>query len=156
MKKEAVKMVSLLIGRKGTGKTKRMVDFANDSMETADGSIVFINNDHRLMYDLKYQIRVVCMEEYEDITNSDEYIGFIYGIISSDHDIEKIFIDSILKHADFKISDLPEFLERLNNISKKFELDFIVSISADKKERANIDFTNFEILNEQLDMPNSN
>ena len=147
-------MVSLLIGRKGTGKTKRMVDFANDSMETADGSIVFINNDHRLMYDLKYQIRVVCMEEYEDITNSDEYIGFIYGIISSDHDIEKIFIDSILKHADFKISDLPEFLERLNNISKKFELDFIVSISADKKERANIDFTNFEILNEQLDMPN--
>ena len=149
-------MVSLLIGRKGTGKTKRMVDFANDSMETADGSIVFINNDHRLMYDLKYQIRVVCMEEYEDITNSDEYIGFIYGIISSDHDIEKIFIDSILKHADFKISDLPEFLERLNNISKKFELDFIVSISADKKERANIDFTNFEILNEQLDMPNLN
>jgi len=141
-------MVSLLIGRKGTGKTKRMVDFANDSMETADGSIVFINHNDRLMYDLKYQIRVVCMEEYADITNSDEYIGFIYGIISSDHDIEKIFIDSILKYADFKMSDLPEFLERLNHISKKFELDFIVSISADKEEIVDIDFNNFEILND--------
>ena len=140
-------MVSLLIGRKGTGKTKRMVNFANDSMETTDGSIVFINKNHRLMYDLKYQIRVVCMEEYEGITNSDEYIGFIYGIISSDHDIEKIFIDSILKHADFEISDLPEFLERLNKISKMFGPDFIVSISADKEEIAGVDFTNFEILN---------
>ena len=140
-------MVSLLIGRKGTGKTKRMIDFANDSMETTDGSIVFINKNHRLMYDLTYRIRVVCMEDYEGITNSDEYIGFIYGIISSDHDIEKIFIDSILKHADFETSDLPEFLERLNKISKAYGPDFIVSISADKEEITGVDFTNFEIMN---------
>ena len=140
-------MVSLLIGRKGTGKTKRMIDFANSSMQEADGSIVFINSNDRLMYDLKYQIRAVSMEEYEGITNSDEYIGFIYGIISSDHDIEKIFIDSILKHADIQVSDLPEFLERLNKISKVFGPDFIVSISGDKDEIAGIDFTDFEILN---------
>jgi len=140
-------MVSLLIGRKGTGKTKHMVNFANDSMETTDGSIVFINKNHRLMYDLKYQIRVVCMEEYEGITNSDEYIGFIYGIISSDHDIEKIFIDSILKHADFKMTDIPEFLGRLNKISKMYGPDFIVSISADKADMTGVDFANFEILN---------
>ena len=49
------------------------------------------------------------MEDYEHITNIDEYIGFIYGIISSDHDIEMIFIDSILKHADVSLGDLPEF-----------------------------------------------
>ena len=140
-------MVSLLIGRKGTGKTKQMIDLANESMEKAHGSIVFINENHRLMHDLKYRIRVVCMDDYEDITNSDEYIGFIYGIISSDHDIEKIFIDSILKHADFELSDLPEFLERLKRISDKAGSDFIVSISADKDKIKDIDFTNFEILN---------
>lgn len=92
-------MVKLLVGRKGSGKTKSMVTLANDRVESSNGSVVFINKNHRLMYSLKYKIRVVCMEEYEDITNSDEYIGFIYGIISSDHDIEVIFIDSILKHA---------------------------------------------------------
>ena len=140
-------MVNLLIGHKGSGKTKLMVDMANESLETTDGSIVFINKNHRLMYDLKYRIRVACMEEYEGITNSDEYIGFIYGIISSDHDIEKIFIDSILKHADFKLSDLPEFLERLSKISEKYGPDFYVSISADKEEMVGVDFTNFKILN---------
>jgi len=124
-----------------------MVDMANDSMGTTDGSIVFINKNHRLMYDLTYRIRIFCMEEYEGITNSDEYIGFIYGIISSDHDIKKIFIDSILKHADFKLSDLPEFLERLGRISKAYGPDFIVSISADKEEMIGVDFTNFTILN---------
>ncbi|MCL1809718.1 MAG: hypothetical protein FWG42_08180 [Clostridiales bacterium] len=139
-------MVSLLVGRKGSGKTKRIVEMANDSVETTDGSIVFINKNHRLMYDLKYQIRVVCMEEYPGITNSDEYIGFIYGIISSDHDIEKIFIDSILKHADFEVADLPEFLERLSKISKKYGPDFIVSVSAAKDEMLGVDFSNFDIL----------
>ena len=140
-------MVHLIIGHKGSGKTKRMVEIANESVETTDGSIVFINKNQRLMYDLKYQIRVACMEDYEGITNSDEFIGFIYGIISSDHDIEKIFIDSILKYANFELSDLPEFLERLNKISELYGPDFMVSLSADKDEMVGVDFTNFKILN---------
>ncbi len=98
------------------------------------------------MYDLKYKIRVVCMEEYEQITNSDEYIGFLYGIISSDHDIEVIFIDSILKHADVNISDLPGFLIRLKEISEKYEIEFIVSISATAEEIGDI-AAQYEILN---------
>lgn len=127
-------MVKLLVGHKGTGKTKQMIDLANDQVENSNGSIIFINKNSRLMYDLKYRIRVVCMEEYEHVTNSDEYIGFIYGIISSDHDIETIFIDSILKHADFSLGDIPEFLTRLKNISKNYGMDFIVSLSAEKEE----------------------
>ena len=89
-------MVKLLIGHKGSGKTKRMVDMANASLDKVNGSVVFINKNHRLMYDLKYRIRVVCMEDFEHVTNIDEYIGFLYGIISQDHDIEVIFFDSIL------------------------------------------------------------
>lgn len=139
-------MVKLLVGRKGSGKTKSMIQLANDRVEKSDGSVVFINKNHRLMYDLKYKIRVVCMEEYEEITNSDEYIGFLYGIISSDHDIEVIFIDSILKHADVNISDLPGFLSRLKDISDKYQMEFIVSISATAEEIGDI-ATKYEVLN---------
>ena len=140
-------MVKLLVGHKGTGKTKQMIDLANNQVENSNGSVIFINKNSRLMYDLKYRIRVVCMEEYEHITNSDEYIGFIYGIISSDHDIETIFIDSILKHADFSLGDLPEFLTRLKNISKNYGMDFVVSLSAEKEEMIGVDFSDCEILN---------
>jgi 4-aminobutyrate aminotransferase-like enzyme len=139
-------MVKLLVGRKGSGKTKSMIQLANDRVEKSDGSVVFINKNHRLMYDLKYKIRVVCMEEYEEITNSDEYIGFLYGIISSDHDIEAIFIDSILKHADVSVSDLPEFLSRVKKISEKYGIEIIVSISASAEEIGDI-ASQFEILN---------
>lgn len=140
-------MVKLLVGHKGTGKTKQMIDLANAQVENSNGSVIFINKNSRLMYDLKYRIRVVCMEEYEHITNSDEYIGFIYGIISSDHDIETIFIDSILKHADFSLGDLPEFLTRLQDISKNYGMDFVVSLSAEKEEMIGVNFSEYEILN---------
>ena len=140
-------MVKLLIGHKGTGKTKQMIDLANEQIENSNGSIIFINKNSRLMYDLKYRIRVVCMEEYEHITNCDEYIGFIYGIISSDHDIETIFIDSILNHADFSLGDIPEFLTRLKNISKNYGMNFVVSLSAEKEEMIGVDFSEYEILN---------
>ena len=140
-------MVKLLVGHKGTGKTKQMIDLANDTIESSKGSVIFINKNSRLMYDLKYRIRVVCMEDYEHVTNSDEYIGFLYGIISSDHDIETIFIDSILKHADFSLGDVPEFLERLADISKNYGMDFVVSLSAEKEEMIGVDFSQYEILN---------
>ena len=140
-------MVKLLIGHKGTGKTKQMIDLANTQIENSKGSLIFINKNSRLMYDLKYRIRVVCMEEYEHVTNSDEYIGFLYGIISSDHDIETIYIDSILKHADFSLGDLPEFLTRLQDISKNYGMDFVVSLSAEKEEMVGVDFTDLEVLN---------
>ena len=140
-------MVKLLIGHKGTGKTKMMIELANTEAEKSDGNIIFINKNARLMYDLKYKIRVVCMEDYEHVTNSDEYIGFLYGIISSDHDIKTIYIDSILKHADFTLGDLPEFLTRLKNISKDYGMDFVVSLSAEKEEMIGVDFADYEVLN---------
>ena len=140
-------MVKLLIGHKGSGKTGQMINLANDSIEKSNGSIIFINKNHRLTYELKHDIRVICMEDYEHITNIDEYIGFIYGIISSDHDIELIFIDSILKHADVSLGDLPEFIDRLTAISEIYGLNFVVSLSADKEELIGVNFEGCEILN---------
>jgi len=138
-------MVSLIVGHKGTGKTKMMLELANERARSSDGRVVFVNKNHRLMYDLYHQIRVVCMEDYEEITNSDEYIGFLYGIISGDHDIEAIFIDSILKHADVNKDDIPEFLARLKVISAQHEIDFIVSLSADLEELS-ADVADFHVM----------
>ena len=140
-------MVKLLLGHKGSGKTKQMIDLANESVESSKGSVIFINKNHRLMYDLRYKIRVICMEDFEHITNCDEYIGFLYGIISLDHDIETIYIDSILKHADFSLGDLPEFVERLKDIAKNYGMDFVVSVSAEKEEMIGVNFDGCEILN---------
>lgn len=141
-------MVKVLVGHKGSGKTKMMIDLANQQVENASGSVIFINKNSRLTTDLNYRIRVVCMEEYAQITDSDEYIGFIYGIISSDHDIETIYIDSILKFSNFSLGDLPKFLERLDGISKVHGMDFVVSLSADPEEMIGVDFGKYEVLNQ--------
>ncbi|MBQ6670158.1 MAG: hypothetical protein IJM80_00840 [Firmicutes bacterium] len=139
-------MVKLLIGHKGSGKTKKMIDLANSSLNTVNGSVVFINKNSRLMYDLKYRIRVICMEDFEQIRNIDEYIGFIYGIISQDHDIELIFIDSILKFADVTFSNIEDFLARLDLISRTYGMDFVVSLSATREELGDY-LDKYEILN---------
>ena len=134
-------MVQLLIGHKGSGKTKSMCDMANDTLNVANGSVVFLSKSDRLTYDLKHKIRIVCMADFKDITNTDEYIGFIYGILSSDHDLEYVFIDSILKHADISAADLPEFFTRLNNIEQNNGVKFVVSASLEKEEMDGVDFS---------------
>lgn len=140
-------MVKLVVGTKGTGKTKKMIEIANHREENSKGSLVFINKNHRLMYDLNHSIRVISMDDYDGITNSDEYIGFLYGIMSSDHDIELIFIDSLLKHADINPEDIPHFLDRLRSISEKYEKEFIVSISMEKEKIEALNLDRIEVLN---------
>lgn len=139
-------MVKLIVGRKGTGKTKMMVDAANQASREKDGSIVFIIKDDRLKHDLDREIRMIVMDEFEYVTNIDEYVGFIYGIISSNYDIQEIFIDSILKHADITVRDLPEFLKKLQNISEKYSIDFMVSLSADLED-LDASVRQYEIIN---------
>ncbi len=140
-------MVKLLIGHKGSGKTNQMIQLANDRIETTDGSVIFINKNQRLMLELNHRIRVQCMEDYPAITNADQYIGFLYGIISSDHDIDMIYNDSILKHSDVTLGDLPEFIDRLKVISENYDVNFTVSVSAEKEEMIGVDFADCEILN---------
>ena len=140
-------MVKLLIGHKGSGKTKRMIELANNSVQTAKGSIIFINKNSRLIYDLDYKIRVICMEDFPHVTNEDEYIGFLFGIMSSDNDIETIFLDGIMSHRDFALDILPSFIEKIKIISKESGIDFVLSVSAELEEMIGVDFDNIEVLN---------
>ncbi|MBQ0040878.1 MAG: hypothetical protein KBS56_02490 [Clostridiales bacterium] len=140
-------MVKLLIGHKGSGKTKKMIDLANDTVQDAKGSIVFINKNTRLIYDLDYKIRVVCMEDFPHITNADEYLGFIFGIMSSDNDIQTMFLDGIMRHRDFALDVLPDFIDKIKIVSKETGIDFIVSVSAELEEMIGVNFDGIEVLN---------
>lgn len=131
-------MVNLLTGQKGSGKTQQMIEAANKKVKECDGNVIFIKNSHNDTYSLSFDIRVTCMADYPSIRNVDDYTGFIYGMLSANSDIQVIFIDGILKQSDIALENIPRFVERLNNISKKHGVDFYVSVSAKKEDLADV------------------
>lgn len=139
-------MVKMIMGHKGSGKTKRMIELANEKVEKSQGNIIYINKNHRLTYDLKYRIRVICMEDFVHITNSDEYIGFLYGVLGMDRDVDTVFIDGVLRHADITLGNMPEFIDRLKDISAEYQTEFIVSVSASKEELIGMDYNGCKII----------
>ena len=140
-------MVNLLTGQKGSGKTQKMIEAANLKAKECDGNVVFIKNSHNDTYSLSFDIRVNCMDDYPSIRNSDEYTGFLYGMLSANNDIQVIFIDGILKQASVSLENIPRFVDRLANISKRHDVDFYVSISASKEDLADVDAEKCNFLN---------
>ena len=140
-------MVNLLTGPKGSGKTQQMIELANETVKQCDGNVTFIKNSHNDTYSLSFDIRVICMDDYPSIKNIDDYTGFIYGMLSANHDIQAIFIDGILKHADISLENIPEFIERLKKLSSECNIDFYVSISAAKDDLSAVNTDGCTFLN---------
>lgn len=140
-------MVNLLTGPKGSGKTQQMIEQANKKAKECNGNVVFIKKTHRDTASVAFDIRTICMDDYPAIENIDEYIGFLYGMYSSNHDIECVFIDGILKHADISLENIPAFIDRLDQISKDCGIEFFVSISAAKEELSSVDAAKCNYLN---------
>jgi len=127
-------MVNLLIGQKGSGKTQKMIDLANAKVKDCNGNVVFIKKTHRDTASVSFDIRTICLDDIPAISNTDAYIGFLYGMSSANHDIECVFIDALLKHADLTMETLPAFVAKLNQITADCNIDFYVSLSADKAD----------------------
>lgn len=140
-------MVNLLTGPKGSGKTQQMIEQANKQAKECKGNVVFIKKTHRDTASVAFDIRTICMDDFPSITNTNEYIGFLYGMYSSNHDIECIFIDGILKHADISIENIPGFIDRLKKLSEECGINFYVSISAEKAELKDINLDGCTLLN---------
>jgi len=119
-----------------------MIEAANKKVKECDGNVIFIKNSHNDTYSLSFDIRVTCMADYPSIRNVDDYTGFIYGMLSANSDIQVIFIDGILKQSDIALENIPRFVDRLSNISKKHGVDFYVSISANKEDLAGVNADN--------------
>ncbi len=128
--KEEIEMVNLIASKKGSGKTKTIIDLANSRLKDATGNIVFIDDDKKHMYQLKHDLRFISMDEYP-IQSKDEFVGFICGVISNDYDIEDIYIDGLFKVMDIEMQGIPSLVERLEKISDRFNINFTMTLSCD-------------------------
>ena len=128
-------MVKLLIGKKGTGKTKALIDRVNAASNVAKGNVVFIsNNTSSTMFDVSRNVRMTDTSDFE-IINYSEFEGFICGIISQDNDLEEMYLDSFLTIADVKTDEeITKAIEKLDCISEKFAVKFILSVSKDEED----------------------
>ena len=126
-------MVQLIVGKKGKGKTKQLLDKVNAAIKSADGNIVYLDKSTKHMFELNNKIRLIDVSAYP-LKNSDEFIGFICGIISQDHDSQEMYLDSFLKIASLEDKDVSDSLKQLKKISNTFNVNFVISLSADKEE----------------------
>ena len=124
-------MVQILAGEKGEGKTKILIDLANESVSTSDGDVIYIDDDKRHIYDLNHKIRFVEVSEFP-LANYRELIGFIHGIFSQNSDITKVFVDGIFKIVQsLGDEDLIKLVTRLDSMSKAYNVDFVLAGNVD-------------------------
>lgn len=122
-------MIKLIYGKKGSGKSKKLLDLANAEVATASGNIVYLDDNNRCMYDLKHEVRFINTQEYS-IDNADKLYGFICGILSEDFDISSIYIDGLKKMVKSKDASLESLL---NNFEKVFaDIDAYMVISGEE------------------------
>ena len=121
-------MIQLIIGEKGKGKTKVLLDKANSEIKNVNGNIVYLDKSAQHMYELNNKVRLIDVTGFP-VSNSDEFIGFICGIISQDHDL-----DSFLKIAGLDGQDPAATLDKLSKISEQFKVNFIISISVTRDQ----------------------
>jgi ABC-type uncharacterized transport system ATPase subunit len=126
-------MITLILGRKGSGKTKRLIDMCNAATAESKGSVVFIEKDSSLTYDISRQARLAVAEDYQ-ISGYDAFYGFIAGMCASNYDITDIFVDSTIKIGGDNREELATFIERLGALSKKADTNVVLSVSADKED----------------------
>lgn len=126
-------MVEFIVGREGKGKTKHLLDKVNTEIKDARGNVVYLDKSSKHMFELNNKIRLIDVPEYL-VTDSDEFIGFICGIISQDHDLQKMYFDSFLKIACVEADELEKVIEKIEKISEKFHVDFVISVSRDESE----------------------
>ena len=126
-------MVELIVGKKGKGKTKVLLDRVNGALKEANGSIVYLDKSTKHMYELNNKVRLIDVSSYP-LKNADEFVGFICGIISQDHDLEQIYLDSFLKVSKLEDADVTDTLDQLDKIGEKYGISIVVSISLDKEE----------------------
>ncbi len=126
-------MVRLVVGVKGEGKTKRLLDLANEAVKKAEGNLVYLDKSSQNIHELDNKVRLINVKEYP-IQNTDQFIGFICGICSQDYDLEEMYLDGFLKIARVEENDISAVLSQLNKISEQFKVNMVLSVSLSKAE----------------------
>ncbi|MBQ8985802.1 MAG: twitching motility protein PilT [Lachnospiraceae bacterium] len=126
-------MVQLIIGNKGKGKTKYLLEKVNSEVKDILGNICYLDKSSKHMFELNNKVRLINVSDF-NIENTDQFIGFISGIISQDHDLEQMYFDSFLKVAHLEGKDLVEPIKKIQKISDKFGVNFYLSVSIDEAD----------------------
>ena len=125
-------MITLILGKKGSGKTKRLMDMCNQAVEQSKGKVVFIEKDNTMTYNLSHKVRLAAADEYT-VNGFDGFYGFIAGMCAGNYDITDIFVDSTLKIGG-DIAALPCFVKKLKALSDLANTNIVLSVSADATE----------------------
>ena len=126
-------MVQLIVGVKGAGKTKKMLDHVHDSIKNVDGNIVYLDKSSQNMHELDNKVRLINVSEYS-IQNTDQFLGFVCGICSQDYDLQEIYLDGFLKISGLEGKDISDALKQLNKISEQFKVNMILSVSMNEED----------------------
>lgn len=126
-------MIRIIYGKKGSGKTKKIIDAANEAIKVSTGELVFIDDDNRYMYDLRHEIRFVNATEY-DVSSPETFMGFICGILAGNYDMKQLFIDGFLRLVKSDMADLEAFFVKLEEITHRHGVDVVISASAKDDE----------------------
>lgn len=126
-------MVQLIVGNKGKGKTKILLDKANTEVRNILGDVCYLDKSTAHMYELNNKIRLISVPEF-GVENTDQFLGFVAGIISQDHDLEQVYFDSFLDIASLRGQDITPAVRKIEGYSKKFGIDFVLSVSLDETE----------------------
>lgn len=126
-------MIRLVAGVAGEGKTKSLLQMANDAVTKTDGHIVFLDTNNKNMFHLRHEIRYTNLSEFP-ITDYKEFFGFMCGILSQDNDISEVYADGLMKLANCEsVETSIELMQKLKSLSEMFNTRFIISINCDTK-----------------------
>ena len=121
-------MLQLIVGVKGTGKTKRLIQLVNERAEASQGDVVCIEKGEKLRFDIKYQVRLINTDEYS-IAGANGLYGFLAGILASNHDVTDVCVDSTLKICNKDLSAFESIVENLNALSEKAGVQLVMTVS---------------------------
>ena len=126
-------MITLLTGKKGSGKTKKLIEIANEAVKNSNGNVVVVEKGLKLTYDISHAARLIDIDSY-DVQGGKGLYGFLAGICAGNYDVNDIFVDSTLKIAGTGPEVLAPLVEELKRLSDTVEANFVLSISAADEE----------------------
>ncbi|MBE5881121.1 MAG: twitching motility protein PilT [Lachnospiraceae bacterium] len=126
-------MVQLIVGNKGKGKTKHLLDKVNAQVLDATGNIVYLDKNSKHMYELNNKVRLINVSDYM-VSTSEEFVGFLCGIISQDHDLQMMFLDNFLNIAYLEDKDISPIIDKLEKLGETFGIDFVLSVGVNEDE----------------------
>ena len=128
-----MRMLKLIAGKKGSGKTKQLISMVNAAVSNTSGKVVCIENGKKLTYDVNHDARLLNTEDF-DVSSYDSFYGFMAGIIASDYDVKEIYVDSISKIVGDDMDKITVLLEKIDTIAEKEGLSVTMMVSRDVKE----------------------